>query len=131
MSNSCYQQILGTKRLGAEEAHRAHNPRVPGSKPGVATSLFFSFRFYFVAISSLPLNSPSPILLSSNQGSLRVTVEKQLILNCLLFFIFIFYFLFVIFLFFICYFLFFIFYFLFLFFFFLFFFLFLFFIFHF
>lgn len=35
--------ILSSKRDGAEEAHRAHNPRVGGSKPPLATSLLFFF----------------------------------------------------------------------------------------
>ena len=37
--------MVGTwqERLGAEEAHRAHNPRVPGSKPGVASTKIVDF----------------------------------------------------------------------------------------
>jgi hypothetical protein len=38
----------GVERLGAKEACWAHNPKVPGSKPGVAISTFChqSFGFY-------------------------------------------------------------------------------------
>jgi predicted SnoaL-like aldol condensation-catalyzing enzyme len=37
-------QLKKTQRCGAAEARRAHNPDVPGSKPGIANflSIFFS-----------------------------------------------------------------------------------------
>jgi hypothetical protein len=35
------------QRFGAEEAHRAHNPRVPGSKPGIATP-FFKISLHYI-----------------------------------------------------------------------------------
>jgi hypothetical protein len=41
---------IKSKHFGAEEARRAHNPKVPGSKPGNANIVFVFFLQFCLAL---------------------------------------------------------------------------------